>query len=135
MVCVPQIYFGVDAGFTWGIQKVSNKRKRVLILFRKFVETAIVNAEAEGSILLFDEKDGHPMRRTGRADETVPQVLIHELAERLLLNRRERVHLTDGRFGTILQFYLEVVRPVFWKYLGLKFAEEVSELMIFLWDA
>jgi len=96
---MPQIYFCVDAGFTWRVQKVSNKRKRVPIFFREFVETAIVNAEAEGSILLFDEKDGCPMWRTGRSDETIPQVLIHELAERLLLNRRESVHPTDGRFG------------------------------------
>ena len=67
MVCMPQIYFGVDVGFTWGIQKVSNKRKRVPIFFRKFVETAIVNAEAEGSILLFDERMGAPCgEREGR---------------------------------------------------------------------
>jgi len=75
------------------------------------------------------------MRRTGRADETVPQVFIHELAERLLLNCRESVHPTDGWFGTILQFYLEVVRPVFQKCFGLRFAEDVSELVIFLRDA
>ena len=55
------------------------------------------------------------MRRAGRADESVPQVLVHELAERLLLNRRESVHPADRRLGTILQFYLEVVRPVFWE--------------------
>jgi hypothetical protein len=47
MVSVPQIYFGVDAGFAWGVQKVSNKRKRIPIFFGNFVETAIVYTEAE----------------------------------------------------------------------------------------
>src|SRR5260370_23129070 len=37
MVGVGEVYLGVDTRFTWRIQKVRNKRKRIAVLFEKFV--------------------------------------------------------------------------------------------------
>jgi hypothetical protein len=56
----------------------SNKRERIPILFGEFVETAVINSEAEGAVLVLDKKNGWASGRLGRRDELVVEVLVQE---------------------------------------------------------
>jgi hypothetical protein len=85
VIGVLEIYFSINSSLTGRVEKIRNKRKRVSIFFRDFVESPIINAEAEGTILLFYKKDGSPMQRVGRADEFCPKIFIQKLSEGLHL--------------------------------------------------
>ena len=48
----------VDASLSCGREEVGDERKWIPIFFRDFVKTTEIDAEAEGAILLTDEKNG-----------------------------------------------------------------------------
>ena len=81
-----EIYGGINAGFSCGGQEVGNEQKRIMVLFGDLIKTLEINAEAESSIFLFDEKNRGSMRRSCRSDETGMEVFLNEFTEGLEFN-------------------------------------------------
>jgi hypothetical protein len=57
MVCMSEIYLGVDPGFARGVQQIFGERKWVAVLLGNFVKSAEIHTESEGAILLSNEED------------------------------------------------------------------------------
>ena len=88
MICVPEIYLGVDFGLAGGVQKVGDQGEWVAILFGNFIEASKVNAEPEGTVLLFYEKDWSSMGGSSGADKSGAEIFIYESLESRELDRR-----------------------------------------------
>ena len=88
MVCVPEIYLGVDFGLAGRVQKVGDQGEWVAILFGNFIEALEVNAEPERAILLFYKKDRSSMGGCSRADKSSAKVLVYEGPESGELDQR-----------------------------------------------
>ena len=112
MISVSEIYGGINAGFSCSGQEVGNERERITVLFGDLIKTSEIDAEAESSVFLFDEKDGGSMRRGCRSDETGMEVFLNELTEGLEFNLGQRIHRSNRWYGSFFQFYLQVVRSV-----------------------
>jgi hypothetical protein len=93
-----QIKFGEVFGSLESIHDLVRERKRVAILDGDGVETPVVHAEAERSVLFLDEHDRSPSRGLRVSDE--PLVLhLHEVVlEGLELAGGQREDTTMGRF-------------------------------------
>jgi hypothetical protein len=74
------------------------------------------------------------MRRVGGSDETTPNIVFNEGLEGTQLRRREGVHATRRRSLTFLKVNFEVVRAMFRECFCFTLAEDVGELMVFLWN-
>ena len=112
MISVSEVYGGINAGFSCGGQEVGNERERITVLLRDLIKTSEVNAEAESSVFLFDEKNGGTMQRSCRSNETGTEMFLDEFMEGLEFNLGQRIHWSDRRHGSFFQFYLQVVRSV-----------------------
>ena len=88
MVCMPEIYLGVDFGLAGGVQKVGDQGEWVAILFGNFIEASEVNAEPERTVLLFYEKDWSSMGGHSGADKSSAKVFVYEGPESRELDRR-----------------------------------------------
>ena len=53
---MPEIEFGVDAGFTGSIEKIGDKREGVPIFLCDSIETSIVDTKPKRAVFLFGEK-------------------------------------------------------------------------------
>ena len=78
MICVPEIYLGVDFGLAGGVQKVGDQGEWVVILFGTFIEASKVNAEPEKAILLFYKKDWSSMGESSGVDKSSAEIFIYE---------------------------------------------------------
>ena len=88
MVCVLEIYLGVDFGPAGRLQKVGDQGEWVVILFGNFIEALEVNAEPERTILLLYEKDWSSMGGRSGADKSGAEVFVYEGPESGELDRR-----------------------------------------------
>ena len=86
MISVSEIYGGINAGFSCGGQEVGNERKWITVLFGDLIKTLEIDAEAESSVFLFDEKNRGSMWRGCRSDETGTEVFLNEFTEGLEFN-------------------------------------------------
>ena len=77
MVCMPEIYLGVDFCLAEGVQKVRDQGEWVVILFGNFIEASKVNAEPEGTILLFYEKDQNSVGGSSGADKSGAEIFVY----------------------------------------------------------
>ena len=65
-----------------------------------FVETAVIDSEAERTVLL-DKKDGWASGRLRRTDELIVEVLVEELPKRQLLDFGEGIYRTVRKSSVI----------------------------------
>ena len=86
MVSMSEIYGGINTGFSCGRQEVGNEQERIMVLFGDLIKTSEIDAEAESSIFLFDEKNRGSMWRSCRSDETSTEVFLNEFTESLEFN-------------------------------------------------
>jgi hypothetical protein len=74
------------------------------------------------------------VRRVGGSDETTPNIVFNEGSEGTQLRWREGVHATRRRSLTFLKVDFEVVRVMFRECFHFTLAEDVRELVVFLWN-
>ena len=77
-----------------------------MIFLRDFVKTSEVDAEPQGTVLLFDEEDRSSAWGPGGAYEAVGEMFVDKLPERLEFVWGQGIDWTKGGFGSIFQFYL-----------------------------
>ena len=63
VICMTEIYGGVNTGFTCSRQVVRNKGKQVMVLLGNLVQSMEIDTESKGSIFFADKKNGGTMRR------------------------------------------------------------------------
>jgi len=134
MVSMPEIKFRIDTCLSGCVKKVGNQWKWITILLRDLVETAVVDAKTEATVLLLGKEDRCPERRTRGVYETSPQVLVDELPESGKFGRRKGIDMTDRRFGAVDSFDLEVELAMRRKIVGFPLGEDVGEVVIFRRD-
>jgi hypothetical protein len=129
-----KVDFGVGAGFPRGIEEVGDEGKGISVFLGDLVEPAVVHTQSETSVFFPHEEDRSSVQRVGGSDETAPNVVFNEGSEGTQFQRREGVHATRRRSLTFLKVDFEVVRAMFRECFRFTLAEDVGELMVFLWN-
>jgi hypothetical protein len=74
------------------------------------------------------------VRRVGGSDETAPNVVFNEGSQGTQFRWREGVHATRRRSLPFLKVDFEVVGAMFRECFHFALAEDIRELVIFLWN-
>src|SRR5271168_2893148 len=74
------------------------------------------------------------MRRVGRTNKSNTNMLINKITESMNFGLRKRIYHANRRGRTFLQVDLKVVRPVRSQRISLSLAEDISKVMVFLWN-
>jgi hypothetical protein len=99
VVAMAKVDLGEDGGAVKAVKELIDAGEGVGIFDRGVVDGAVVDAKAEGAILLFDEEDGGAKGRDGLADVAAGEE-VGELAAQLVeLRLRRGVDRTVGRVG------------------------------------
>jgi hypothetical protein len=134
VIGVTKVDFGVGVGFPRGVKEVGDEGKGILVFLGDLVEPTVVHTQSETSIFFPHKEDRSSMRRIGGSDETAPNVVFNEGSEGTQLQWREGVHATRRRSLTFLKVDSEVVRVMFRECFCFTLAEDVRELVVFLWN-
>jgi hypothetical protein len=105
-----------------------------LVFLGDLVEPAVVHAQSETSVFFPHEEDRSSVRRVGGSDETAPNIVFNEGLEGTQLRQREGVHATRRRSLTFLKVDFEVIRAMFRECFRFTLAEDIRELVVFLWN-
>ena len=132
MVCVLEIYLGVDLCLARGVQKVGDQGEWVVILFGNFIEASEVNAELEGTIHLFYEKDQSSMRGSSGADKSSAEIFVYEGLESRELDQRQRVECSQGWGSAFFKVNLQIIVAMRWEFRGFHLTEYIHVVAI-LW--
>jgi hypothetical protein len=90
-----EVDLGEELGLAQTIQQFADERERVLVLHCDAIEGSVVDAQAEGTVLLLDEKDGSTSWRLRWTDEALGEEVIDVLAKGGELDRGERIDGPD----------------------------------------
>ena len=80
MIGMSEVNGGIDMGFTCSSKEVGNKGKRILILFRDFIEASVIYAEVEGFVFLESKDYQSTMGGGSGADKSSAEVVIEEFS-------------------------------------------------------
>jgi hypothetical protein len=134
VIGVTKVDFGVGAGFPQGVEEVGDEEKGISVFLGDLVEPVVVHAQSETSVFFPHEEDRSSVQRIGGSDETAPNVVFNEGSEGTQFRWREGVHATRRRSLTFLKVDFEVIRAMFRECFRFTLAEDVGELMVFLWN-
>jgi hypothetical protein len=134
VIGVTKVDFGVGAGFPQGVEEVRDEGKRISVFLGDLVEPMVVHAQSETSVFFPHKEDRSSVWRVGGSDETAPNVVFNEGSEGTQLRWREGVHATRRRSLTFLKVDFEVIRVMFRECFRFTLAEDVGELVVFLWN-
>ena len=134
VVGVPKIDLGVNTSRARSIKKIRDEWEWIAILAHDAVQTPIVNTESQRTVLFLYKKDGSTTRSIQRVDHTRLEVFVEILTESSEFGRGQGIDGTQWWQFTIFQLYMEVIRPVFRQSISAAFAENVSEVVVMLWN-
>lgn len=129
-----QIDFGEELRIAQAIQKLVDAGKWIAILDGDPVEAVIVNAEAKRAVLLLSEGDRCAERRAGGPNEAARFVVLDEFEEIFAFHLGEAVNWQEGWCDAFLEVDRVVVGPMRRQFARRDFGEDVTEVMIDLWD-
>jgi hypothetical protein len=110
------------------------RERRISVFFGNLVEPAVVHTQLKTSIFFPHEEDWSFMQRVGRSDKATPNIVFNEGLEGTQLQWRERVHVSRRRSLPFLKIDFEVIGMMLRKCFCFAFAEDIRELMVFLWN-
>jgi hypothetical protein len=125
-----QIELGEVFGSLEPIHDLVREGKRVAVLDGDGVETPVVHAEAERSVLFLDEHDRSPSRGFGISDESFVLHLHEIVFKGLKLAGGQREDTTMGRLFSWFQVDSAVIRSVWRELVSPLLLEERDEVVI-----
>ena len=131
---MPKINLSVNMSRARSIEKIRDEWEWIAILVRDAVQTPVVNTESQRTVLFLYKKDRSTTRSIRRADRTRLEVFVEILTESSKFGRGQGIDGTQWWQFTVFQLYMEVVRPVFRQSVSMAFAENVSEVVVMLWN-
>jgi hypothetical protein len=134
VIGMTKVDFRVGVGFPQGVEEVGDEGKGISVFLGDLVEPMVVHTQLETSVFFPHEEDRSSMRRVGGSDETVPNVVFNEGSEGTQFRQREGVHATRRRSLIFLKVDFEVIRAMFGECFRFTLAEDVGELVVFLWN-
>ena len=129
-----EIEFGVVMGLGQSIEEVRDKRNRIPILASDGVETMVVHAKLESTILLFDKKDRSSSGRVTWANEAVFEIVIQKLSEHIGLAQAELVDTAKRWCFSVFKINLQIIRTMQREFISKSFREDVSKIVVLIWN-